>query len=84
MRACVVAGACQTNESKGDTVKTNSVVPTATGSLYSFQFGDTQFAVDANLGGRIVRVCPLGSQHPDRPGSGPGQLRVDLLVQPAE
>jgi hypothetical protein len=41
-------------------VKANSVMPTATGSLYSFQFGDTQFAVDANRGGRIVTFAFSG------------------------
>ena len=54
------AGACQTNESKGDILKANSVTPTATGSLYSFQFGDAHFAVDAKLGGRIVRFALSG------------------------
>ena len=54
------AGACQTNESKGDILKANSVTPTATGSLYSFRFGDAHFAVDANLGGRIVRFALSG------------------------
>jgi hypothetical protein len=42
------------DESKGDTVNANSVMPAASGSVYSFQFGDTLFAVDANQGGRIV------------------------------
>ncbi len=41
-------------------MKTNSVVPTATGRLYSFQFGDTRLAVDANLGGRIVTFAFSG------------------------
>ena len=41
-------------------MKANSVMPSATGSLYSFQFGDTQFAVDANLGGRIVTFASSG------------------------
>ena len=35
-------------------MKPNSVVPAISGSVFSFQFGDTLFAVDANLGGRIV------------------------------
>jgi hypothetical protein len=54
------AGACQTYESKGDIVKANSVVPAANGSVFSFQFGDTQFAVDANQGGRIVTFALSG------------------------
>jgi hypothetical protein len=41
-------------------MKANSVVPVANGSLYSFQFGDTQFAVDARLGGRIVTFALSG------------------------
>jgi hypothetical protein len=78
------AGACQTNESKGDILKANSVTPTATGSLYSFQFGDAHFAVDAKPGRSHRQVRPLGSQHPDRTGRRPGQLRVDILVEPAK
>jgi hypothetical protein len=54
------ADACQTNGSKGDIVKANSGMPSAAGSLYSFQFGDTQFAVDAKLGGRIVTFAFSG------------------------
>jgi len=41
-------------------VKANSVVPAANGSVYTFQFGDTLFAVDANLGGRIVKFALSG------------------------
>jgi hypothetical protein len=41
-------------------VNTNSVVPVSNGSLYSFQFGDTLFAVDANYGGRIVTFALSG------------------------
>jgi len=41
-------------------MKTNPVVPVANGSLYSFQFGDTRFAVDAKLGGRIVTFALSG------------------------
>jgi len=52
--------ACETDGSKGDTVKTNSVVPVASGSVFSFQFGDTLFAVDANRGGRIVTFAVAG------------------------
>jgi hypothetical protein len=78
------AGACQTDESKGDMVGTNpfpdggtvdarstdaskgdimnpnSVIPTANGSVFSFQFGETLFAVDANQGGRIVTFASSG------------------------
>jgi len=49
-----------TDESKGDTVNANSVMPAASGSVYSFQFGDTLFAVDANQGGRIVTFALAG------------------------
>jgi hypothetical protein len=56
----LLAGACQTYESKGDIVKANSVVPAANGSVFLFQFGDTQFAVDANQGGRIVTFALSG------------------------
>jgi hypothetical protein len=41
-------------------VKANSVMPAASGSLFSFQFGDTRFAVDAKLGGRIVTFALSG------------------------
>jgi hypothetical protein len=41
-------------------VKANSVVPAANGSVYTFQFGDTLFAVDAKLGGRIVTFALSG------------------------
>jgi hypothetical protein len=41
-------------------MKANSVVPVANGGLYSFQFGDTRFAVDAKLGGRIVTFALSG------------------------
>lgn len=54
------ASACQTNESKGDIVKANSVVPVASGSVFSFQFGDTLFAVNASRGGRIVTFALSG------------------------
>ena len=54
------AEACQTDESKGDIVKANSVIPAANGSVFSFQFGDTQFAVDVNQGGRIVTFAISG------------------------
>jgi len=54
------ASACQTDESKGDPLNANSVVPAANGSLFSFQFGDTLFSVDANLGGRIVTFALSG------------------------
>jgi hypothetical protein len=49
-----------TDEDKGDTVKPNSVVPAISGSVFSFQFGDTLFAVDAKLGGRIVTFSLSG------------------------
>ena len=57
------AGASEPNESisKGDAaVKTNPVLPVANGSVYSFQFGDTQFSVDASRGGRIVTFALSG------------------------
>jgi hypothetical protein len=41
-------------------MKANSVRPAANGTVFSFQFGDTQFAVDANLGGRIVAFAFSG------------------------
>ena len=41
-------------------MNTNSVVLVSNGSLYSFQFGDTLFAVDANYGGRIVTFALSG------------------------
>jgi hypothetical protein len=42
-------------------VNSNSVLPVANGSVYSFQFGDTQFSVDASRGGRIVTFALSGS-----------------------
>lgn len=38
----------------------NSIVPVSSGSLYTFQFGDTLFTVDANQGGRIVTFAISG------------------------
>jgi hypothetical protein len=49
-----------TNDSKGDIVNTNPVVPAANGNLFTFQFGDTQFVVDAQQGGRIVTFALAG------------------------
>jgi len=41
-------------------MKTNPVMPVAEGNLFTFEFGDTRFAVDASLGGRIVTFSLAG------------------------
>ena len=46
--------------SQGGIMNPNSVIPTANGNVFSFQFGDTLFAVDANHGGRIVTFSLSG------------------------
>ena len=71
-----------TDASKGDTMNANSVVPTATGSLYSFQFGDTQFAVDANLGGRIVTFAFSGRNILTGPAVDPANFGSTLWPSP--
>jgi hypothetical protein len=45
---------------KGDAMKTEPCVPTAQGTVYTFTFGDTVFAVDAATGGRIVTFSLAG------------------------
>ncbi len=41
-------------------MKANSVMPVADGSVFSFHFGDTKFAVDAKQGGRVVTFALAG------------------------
>lgn len=43
-------------------MSTNLAVPTVNGSVYTFTFGDTVFAVDAAVAGRIV-TCALGGKN---------------------
>jgi hypothetical protein len=48
------------SDATGDTMKTDPSMPTVAGTVYTFTFGDTVFAVDAAKAGRIVTFSLAG------------------------
>jgi hypothetical protein len=49
-----------TPDRTGDTMKPDPTAPAVKGSVYTYTFGDTVFAVDASKGGRIVTFSLAG------------------------
>jgi hypothetical protein len=63
-------------------MKPSPVLPVAKGSLFSFQFGDTQFAIDASLGGRIVTFALPGGNILTGPAVDPGNFGSTFWSSP--